>query len=212
MSSTNKSRIYSAILQDIVKGEYQSGVVLSERRLMEKYGVSKSPVREALVELCNENVLRSIPRYGYELISLTEKDVYDVLQFRTMVECRCLRLGVKNMTPGELNELERFAREDCPYYGNDDIWESWESNSRFHLRLLSYSGNRYCHEQVARSLGLLKRAYAQFYWDKWKHITFVFGNGEHLRIVEALARKDLEGAERILEKDINSFGKSMEAI
>ena len=59
-----KEQIYYAILEDILHGEYRSRDVLNERSLVEKYKCSKAPVREALLLLCNDHVLRSIPRYG----------------------------------------------------------------------------------------------------------------------------------------------------
>ena len=61
-----KAQIYTKIFEDIIRGEYGPEDVLREKALVEKFHVSKSPVREALIELCKEGVLRSIPRYGYE--------------------------------------------------------------------------------------------------------------------------------------------------
>ena len=66
-----KDSIYKAIMQDILSYEYKPNDILNEKALVEKYGCSKSPVREALLELCADNVLRSIPRYGYEVIRVT---------------------------------------------------------------------------------------------------------------------------------------------
>ena len=58
-----KQQIYDALLQDIIRGEYPPEAVLNEKTLMERYGVSRAALREALVDLRNENVLRSLPRY-----------------------------------------------------------------------------------------------------------------------------------------------------
>ena len=69
--SSLKDTIYKAILQDILSYEYKPNDILNEKALVEKYGCSKSPVREALLELCADNILRSIPRYGYEVIRVT---------------------------------------------------------------------------------------------------------------------------------------------
>ena len=59
MEPYSKQMIQHDIVQDIIRGEYLQTGLLSERQLMEKYGVTKSIVREALVELCSENVLRT---------------------------------------------------------------------------------------------------------------------------------------------------------
>ena len=81
-----KDAIYNAILESIISQEYRPNQVLNEKTLVEKYGCSKSPVREALVSLCNDNVLRNIPRYGYEVVRLTVEDIQEMLQFRLVLE------------------------------------------------------------------------------------------------------------------------------
>jgi DNA-binding GntR family transcriptional regulator len=154
---------------------------------MEKYGTSKSVVREALVELCNENVLRSIPRYGYEIVSLTENDVRNILQFRVMIECQSLPIVFKKASPEELAELVVQMQNLSPT-GDQEVWDAWDNNTRFHLQLLALSGNRYCYSQIKRSLSILKRAYAQFYWDKWRRVSFHFDSETHLLITDALQK------------------------
>ena len=81
-----KEKIYNAILEDILSHQYEPSDILNEKSLVEKYGCSKSPVREALLALCSDNVLRSIPRYGYEIVRLTMDDVFDMLNFRLVLE------------------------------------------------------------------------------------------------------------------------------
>ncbi len=208
MERATKKEIHNDIVQDIIKGEYRHEGLLSERRLMEKYGTSKSVVREALVELCNENVLRSIPRYGYEIVTLTETDVRNILQFRVMVECQCLYAAVKKISPEELTGMVEYLQSLTPQ-GDQEVWESWDDNSKFHLKLIELSGNRYCYTQVKRSLSILKRAYAQFYWDRWRRIRFQFDNNIHLSIIRALQAGEVDEAVRMLEEDIYSFGYSL---
>jgi DNA-binding GntR family transcriptional regulator len=200
--------IHNDIVQDIIKGEYRNNGLLSERRLMEKYGTSKSVVREALVELCNENVLRSIPRYGYEIVTLTENDVRNILQFRVMVECQSLPIIFEKASPEELAQLAVHMQNLSPT-GDQDVWDAWDNNTQFHLQLLALSGNRYCYSQIKRSLLILKRAYAQFYWDKWRRVRFNFNSETHLRITDALQAGDLPLANRLLEEDINSFSGTL---
>lgn len=205
METISKHEIYNDIIQSIIRGEYRAQGVLSERRLMEKYGVSKSVVRESLSDLCYENVLRSIPRYGYEIVALTETDVRNILQFRVMIECQSLPIVFEKASKEELSALVEHL-ENLSTDGDQDVWDSWENNSKFHLQLLALSGNRYCYDQIKRSLGILKRAYAQFYWDKWRRIRFNFDNETHLRITSALQEGDVALASRLLAEDINSFG------
>ncbi|MDY3239198.1 MAG: GntR family transcriptional regulator, partial [Anaerovoracaceae bacterium] len=89
-----KESIYNAVLEDILALEYRPGEILNEKNLIEKYQCSKSPVREALQALCADNVLRNIPRYGYEVVRLTMEDIYEMIQFRYILESSMLQLNI----------------------------------------------------------------------------------------------------------------------
>ena len=82
-----KNQIYTSILNDIIIGVYPPDQVINEKGLMEKFSVSRAPVREALIELCNEKVLYSIPYYGYKITPVTDTDVANVKAYRSVVEC-----------------------------------------------------------------------------------------------------------------------------
>lgn len=86
-----KNIVYQETLDGIIRGEYKANQVINEQELVEKFGFSKSPVREALVSLCNEGVLRNIPRYGYEVVRLTRQDVDEMLAFRYILESGMLK-------------------------------------------------------------------------------------------------------------------------
>ena len=64
-AATIKSRIVEAVIQDIIDGRYSPNDIITEKELIERFNVSKSPVRDALIELCANEVLKNIPRYGY---------------------------------------------------------------------------------------------------------------------------------------------------
>ena len=83
--NTLKSRIYNAIWNDIIDGVYDWNYVFNEKNLAEMYKVSKSPIRDALLELCKDNILRSIPRYGYEIVLIPEKQLREMIEMRVMI-------------------------------------------------------------------------------------------------------------------------------
>lgn len=199
-----KNIVYQETLDGIIRGEYKANQVINEQELVEKFGFSKSPVREALVSLCNEGVLRSIPRYGYEVVRLTRQDVDEILDFRYILESGMLRQCYRNMTEAQMNELQ--GMDDLCNESVDDMWLHWEYNTEFHLKLLSCSGNNYAWQQLKRSMDILKRAYAQFYWDKWNAQYNPIDMRYHKEILACIARKDIDGALEKLKLDLDDFG------
>ena len=90
-------KIHDEILKMIIKNATDEDMVLNEGRLMEVFQVSKAPVREALIKLCAEGVLQSVPRYGYLVIKSQEKDRQEVVRMRILLEKEALKEGYEDI-------------------------------------------------------------------------------------------------------------------
>ena len=198
-----KDSIYKSILQDILSYEYKPNDILNEKALVEKYGCSKSPVREALLELCADNVLRSIPRYGYEVIRVARDDVRDMLQYRYILERGLLLEHFQTLSDTQIDRLADL-NEKCRKAA--DIWAHWAYNTEFHLKLIFFCGNSYAAESLRRCMDRLKRAYAQFYWDDPGGVHFSMDTRNHEAILQAIREKDQAALANALAEDMNDFG------
>ena len=105
---TLKERVYRGIYEAVTNGEYRPNDILTENQMIEKFGVSKSPVREALVELCKDGVLINIPRMGYQVRAVTLKEIMDILEFRVDVESRRPSQKLSCFNPGKY----KYASDD----------------------------------------------------------------------------------------------------
>ena len=141
-----KDRVYEAIMEDIYSGVYKPGDIINEKNLVEKYACSKSPVREALIALCENQVLRNIPRYGYEVTKLTKEDIREMLEFRYYLEGGILYARMGKITPQQIRELEQLNQECL----RDDLSprEHWMANLAFHVALIHACGNEYIDQQI----------------------------------------------------------------
>lgn len=198
-----KDIVYQSVLNGIFTDEFKPNQIINEQELVQKFGYSKTPIREALVALCNEGVLRSFPRFGYQVVSLTREDVTNILNYRLVLEGGYLRQCFDHLTEAHLEELQK-TDERCKEE-TDSIWDHWEANTNFHLKLLSFSGNTYACQELERSMNILKRAYAQFYWQTWNTTNAAFDIAHHTDIIESIRQKDLEKTMRYLEEDLGDF-------
>jgi DNA-binding GntR family transcriptional regulator len=201
-----KEMIYNEVFQSIIKGDYAANDIISEKMLVEKHQVSKSPVREALVELCNEGILRSMPRYGYAVVQLTRKDIENILSYRVILEGGSLRACIHNITEVQLVMLEKIDSACTAHEASCDFFTHWAHNMEFHLKLISFCGNEFSYNMLKKSLDTLTRAYAQFYWDKWNNIEIPTDTKYHVKIINCIRKNDLEGAIHFLKEDISDFG------
>lgn len=197
-------KIHDEILELIIKNASDEEMVLNEKRLMELFGVSKAPVREALIKLCSEGVLRNVPRFGYVVIRLQEKDVQDVIKLRAMLEMEALRQGYENIIQYHLEDIETQIRKAGDRGDTTDVWQLWEDNETFHLLLASFSENSLLNRFLKEAMGIQKRIYGQLTWKRRQSLVVNVDKWPHSQIYQALCDHDLSRALELLEQDICS--------
>ena len=202
-----KEMVYNAVLQEIISGKYQPGDILNEKKLIEKYEVSKSPVRDALIALCADGVVQSIPRYGYEVIRLTHIDIYEMLQYREFLESGALRENYKRFGEAEI-ELLKLLNRNCQRDDVDPI-QHWRFNMDFHEKLMEFCGNTFITMNVKRCMSRLLRAYSQLYWNRRADRLLSYDTKHHELIIADLARKDPAALVRDIRDDLRDFGGDM---
>lgn len=197
---TIKKTVYDALYEDIVEGRYNVHDILTEGMLTEKYGVSKSPVREALIELCKDKTLRSIPRMGYQILPMSLKDVVDLLDYRVDLEVCNLRRAFENIEKYDIDRLLSISSD--PVFGHDrEIMPNWMLNQRFHLEICRIGGNNYSYQMLETTLQRSARIASQYYKTAWAKASESQGKYHHA-IIQSIINRDLSTAEEMLEKDI----------
>lgn len=137
------AKAYEELKRSIVHGELKAGVRLTETSLTEMLGVSRTPIREALRRLCYEGYL--VRSNGYEVKSITRKDVRDILEVRRALECESARIAAKRITETQKAQLSaNFARAN-------DLWNIPDESERldrfslldreFHTEIFEITGN-----------------------------------------------------------------------
>ena len=197
---TLKERVYRGIYEAVTNGEYRPNDILTENQMIEKFGVSKSPVREALVELCKDGVLINIPRMGYQVWAVTLKEIMDILEFRVDVEVGGLRKIFPVLTRENINMLRMIAEK---HNADEDriVSNNWQRNYEFHTYLYSLNNNVYGHQALQQMIHQCSRYISQYFLSAWQRKNE--SNGRyHMAVVDALEKQNIEEACVYLEKDI----------
>lgn len=206
-SGSLKDAVYHAVLNDIVNDVYKPNDILTESALISKYQHSKSPVREALVELCRDNVLRSIPRCGYEVIRLDQGDIEELMRVRYLLEGGYLKLNFYKYTDSQIAHLESlyhaFAEDTA------DPFRSWDNNMQFHMALIQGAVRTQVVQYLEQIYRKLKVAFAQFYWKQY-HLNMPASTHHdtprHQAILDGVRRKDLNATLTALKNDMSYLG------
>ena len=188
---------YTLILEAIDAGVYRPGDRLVESELAERFGVSRTPVREALQRLETQSMLA---RDGRSLIvaSLDHNQLAELYVVRAELEALAARLAAKHAAPEEVRVLQDMVDEDRKHIG-DPVSLS-RANKRFHKQIHLASHNRFLVQQldlVHRSMALM--ANTSFAAEGRDEVAL----DEHDQIVRAIEAGDGEAAYQALKSHIS---------
>ncbi|CDC73571.1 MULTISPECIES: GntR family transcriptional regulator [environmental samples] len=136
---------YAHIKEQILTGALQEDQIYSETRIAAMIGISRTPVKDALVRLNQERLVDILPSRGFRLHRMSEDDIWDTYQVRTAVEGFCVvHLAHRKDTPegqAAIAELERsIARMEA--LADAPLDQLWQEDLAFHSRLVAFSGNQ----------------------------------------------------------------------
>ena len=135
-------RVFKAIENAILNGEYKDGESLSELKISKELGVSRTPVREALMQLELEGLVKNIPNKGAVVIGVTEQDTRDIYEIRVRIEGLAARLAAEKITEEELKALEKLVELQEFYLMKNDTEQLRELDSEFHRIIYDASRSR----------------------------------------------------------------------
>lgn len=199
-----KSQVYDAILNDIINNEFPLDKYLTEKALMEKYQVSRSPVREALVQLQSERLISSTPRHGYLICRPDWKELRDIAAFRAMLECGFLSQYHHLITPEHIQSLRKLCY-DHEQTSDQNFITLWKANTAFHAELFSFYGNQFA---LTALLDAIDRQVI-YYIEVRDH--FALSTDLHLAILDYLEKKEIKTALAVLQADIERLPTSSTA-
>lgn len=186
------SRVYELIYCDIVNHVFAINEIITESQLVKRYLVSKAPVREALISLCDRNVLKSIPRAGYQIVQILPRDVKEIMETRKAIELFLIKSIYLRVSDDQTKALYEYDKAiESADLNQLTIYEQWEKNVGFHLLLASYAGNDYMLEILRGVLRDNARAAAQYRISSGKPFIDQHHSG-HQRLIKAIETKNLE--------------------
>lgn len=124
-------QIYEQLENDIITGVYPRGEVLTEMRLVEQLGVSRTPIREALRRLEQERLIKDTGK-GSVVLGITLEDLIDIMNIRQRVEGLAAYYATKNMTPEGLDKLRQLNDLQDFYYTRKDAARQSQMDDLFH--------------------------------------------------------------------------------
>ncbi len=131
-------QVFEKLESDIITGVYPRGEILTELKLVENLGVSRTPIREALRRLEQERLIEDTAK-GSVVLGITVDDLIDIMEIRQSIEGLAAYYATKNITPEELEELRQINELQDFYYEKKDIERLRQMDDRFHVAIYEIS-------------------------------------------------------------------------
>lgn len=183
--------VYEELKRQILIGEIAPGTRMMEVELAEDMGVSRTPVREAIRKLEKEGLVTIEPRKGAYASNISIKDMVDVLEVRQGLEAMAAAIASEKITKAQKEELQNVVDKYREAVEAENIDEIIKYDQKFHMLIVSYSGNKTL-TQVFSTVQELAIRFRYIYYDDFNRYENM--PDEHQAIEEAIMSGDSEKA------------------
>lgn len=185
-----KSEVYKMIREGITSRKLLPGTPLKESDLVQKLGVSRTPIREALNQLSKEGIVEIYPRKGAFVKNCSKEEVIEILILREVLEGVAARLAIKQLSQEFIRKLENFFKQ----YKNGSI-DYAKADELFHSEVIQACGS-------IRLIGLINNLKDSLQMLDMRAVSFKFPErikeslAEHMKIIQAFKAGDEELVEK----------------
>src|SRR5690625_2808621 len=210
---TRADTVRIRLTEEIVTGTLLPGARLDETSLAERFGVSRTPIREALRQLAASGLIESRPRQGAIVAQISIKEMVDLFEIMAELEGIAGRLAARRMTDSERKELDQLVKDFEPYAKKNDRDKHQIMNRQFHFSIYNGSHNKYL---ITQATALYNRLTPYRLYELNRSGEVLRNYIEHTRIVDAIINREADAAYHLLKEhtmlDADLLGDLMASI
>ena len=197
-STSLADQVFDKLENDIIQGVYARGELLTELKLVEQLGVSRTPIREALRRLEQERLIEDTGK-GSRVLGITEEDLQDIMNIRERIEGLAAYYAAKNITPEGLAELTHIVDLQEFYFSKRDKEHLRQVDDQFHDMICTLSKRSVIADTLVPLMRKTRR-YRRVAIDNWERTTDTMK--QHKAIFQAIADRNAELAQELTTQHI----------
>ena len=204
-STSLADQVFDKLENDIIQGIYQRGELLTELKLVEQLGVSRTPIREALRRLEQERLIEDTGK-GSRVLGITKEDLEDIMNIRQRIEGLAAYYAAKNITPDGVRELTHIVDLQEFYFSKHDKEHLRQVDDQFHDMICALSRRSVIADTLFPLMRKTRR-YRRVAIDDWERTTNTMN--EHRKMFEAIASGNAELAQELATQHIIHASRHM---
>lgn len=193
-----RSHVYRELEAAIINGDIEPGTALNEMSLSAQFGVSRTPIREALVQLEHSGLVNTVPNKGAVVVGVTGSDIEDIYAIRTRIEGLAARKTAENITEDELVELREIVELQEFFVNKGDYIQVWHLDSRFHDLIYDCCRSRPIKQMMSLFNTYIQKARAH----SLQRGRSEDSTAEHRKVYEAIRDRNADEAERLMSHHV----------
>jgi DNA-binding GntR family transcriptional regulator len=197
-TTTVRAQAANELRDRILTGRLQPGDRLDLDQLTAEFGISRTPIREALLELSYEGLVAITPRSGISVVGITPQDAIDNFAILAALAGKAAEMATERITGSELGELHRLADD---VHGADDVVAA---NRSFHRALNYAARSPRLLTFVRQAVGVVPGNYFELFPEQEQR-----SKREHAALLRAMASGDGQAARRIAEAHVLAAGRAL---
>ncbi|HEY1643867.1 MAG TPA: GntR family transcriptional regulator [Streptosporangiaceae bacterium] len=198
-SDSLREQVTRALEAAVVAGELQPGVIYSAPTLAERFHVSATPVREAMLDLVGEGMVEAVRNRGFRVVEVSEADLDQISQIRLLIEVPIMSQVAKLLTPDRIAALNETGEAIEAAAERGDLIDYLDCDRRFHAQLIATIGNPRLTDLVDRMRRQARLFGLQQLADGGQLLASA---REHRGMLKGLQSGDVTGAESLMTAHI----------
>jgi DNA-binding GntR family transcriptional regulator len=201
---TLREKILEAIRDAIISGELKPGEKVAEPELAERFGISRTPIREAFRQLESEGYLTVIPRKGAVVASFSQRDVEEFYAIKSILEGYAARRACAKLTTREIDKLQSINDKLHLLAEEGDVKHFFKVHNNFHELFVRAADNEKLTEMI---INLVERFQLLRIASLSIPGRMEFSVKEHQKIIEAFRNENADLAEALVRSNAEYGGK-----
>jgi DNA-binding GntR family transcriptional regulator len=194
-----REQVSRALEAALVAGELEPGQIYSAPSLAEQFGVSATPVREAMLDLVKDGFVEIVRNKGFRVLEVSEADLDQISEIRLLLEVPAAARAAGRLSPEDRGQLAGIAEEIIDSARRGDIISYLDADRRFHVKLVSVVGNPRLTDLVDR---LRRQTRLSGLGDLARTGRLVASAEEHHQLLAVIQARDTDAASRLMSAHI----------
>ncbi len=179
-----RTQVYEYLRKELKEERLNPGMFVSINQIIKKMGISRTPLRDALLQLQTEGFVTFLPQRGIRINELTQQDIEDMYEMLGALDSRILLSVFNKLGSGEIEQMKQINQDMHANMSEDRFYQYWDLNTAFHHVYLDLSSNA----PILNQLNIIRQRLFEFGKKDWGMKMREMNHNEHLEMIELIEK------------------------